>query len=123
MFEFSLIDVSSSESPAFEHCKIWYLKTFCWLSGERPLPIGLLVISSPEPKLKGLDLSRHPPVRPFTLSDMNISKSGLPIIIKFHLEHHWDGGLAALGFGPNQIRTLVSMATYSSHRVIMGEIL
>ena len=32
-------------------------------------------------------------------------------------------GLAALGFGPDQIRTLVSMATDSSHRVIMGKIL
>ena len=31
------------------------------------------------------------------------------------------GGLAAFGFGPDQIRTLVSMATDSSHRVIMGK--
>ena len=31
--------------------------------------------------------------------------------IKFHLEHHWGGGLAALGFGPDRIRTLVSMGT------------
>ena len=28
---------------------------------------------------------------------------------------------AALGFGADQIRTLVSMATDSSHRVIMGK--
>ena len=33
------------------------------------------------------------------------------------------GGLTALGFGPDRIRTLVSMATDSSHRVIMGKIL
>ena len=46
-----------------------------------------------------------------------------PIIIKFHLKHHWGGGLAAFGFGPDRIRTLVSMATDSSHRVIMGNIL
>ena len=26
-----------------EHCKIWCLQTLCWLSGERLLPIGLLV--------------------------------------------------------------------------------
>ena len=39
------------------------------------------------------------------------------------LKHHWGGGLAALGFGPDRIRTLVSMATDSSHRVIMGKIL
>ena len=36
-------------------------------------------------------------------------------------EHHWGGGKAALGFNADQIRTLVSMATDSSHRVIMGE--
>ena len=29
--------------------------------------------------------------------------------------------MIALGFGPVRIGTLVSMATYSSHRVIMGE--
>ena len=52
---------------------------------------------------------------------MNISKTNWLIIIKFHLNHHWGGGLAALGFGPDRIRTLVSMATDSSHRVIMRE--
>ena len=36
-------------------------------------------------------------------------------------EAHWGGGKAALGFGPDQIRTLVSMTTDSSHRVIMGK--
>ena len=60
-------------------------------------------------------------VRPFTLSNMNISETSRPIVTKFHLEHHWGGGLAAYGFGPVQIRTLVSMATGSSHRVIMGK--
>ena len=34
-------------------------------------------------------------------------------------EHHWDGRKAALGFGPDRIKTLVSMATDNSHRVIM----
>ena len=62
-------------------------------------------------------------VHQFTFSDMNISETSRPIIIKFHLKHHWDGGLAALGFGSDRIRTLVSMATNSSHRVIMGKIL
>ena len=37
------------------------------------------------------------------------------------MEQHWGGGLIALGFGPGRIGTLVSMATNSSHRVIMGE--
>ena len=60
-------------------------------------------------------------VRGFTLSNLNISETSKPIVIKFHLEHHWGRGLAALGFGSDRIRTLVSMATDSSHRVIMGE--
>ena len=33
------------------------------------------------------------------------------------------GDYVALGFGPDGIRTLVSMATDSSHRVIMGKTL
>ena len=39
---------------------------------------------------------------------------------KFY-QNHWEGEKAALGFGPDLIRTLVSMATYISHRIIMGE--
>ena len=42
---------------------------------------------------------------------------------KFYLNHHWGVGKAALGFGPDRIGTLVSMATDSSHRVIMGKML
>ena len=33
---------------------------------------------------------------------MNISETSLPIVIKFHQKHHWSGGLAALGFGPDR---------------------
>ena len=58
-----------------------------------------------------------------TLSNMNISKSSGIVSIKFYLNHHLSGGKAALGHGPDRIRTLVSMATDSSHRVIKGEIL
>ena len=50
---------------------------------------------------------------------MNISATSGLIAIKVYLKHHWVGGKAALGFGPDQIRTLVSMATESSYRVIM----
>ena len=50
---------------------------------------------------------------------MNISATSGLIATKFYLKHHWVGGKAALGFGPDRIRTLVSMATESSHRVIM----
>ena len=52
---------------------------------------------------------------------MNISVTGRRIAIKFYMKHHWGGGSFALGFGADQIRTLVSMATDSSHRVIMGK--
>ena len=54
---------------------------------------------------------------------INISETNWPIVIEFHLEHHWGEGLAALGFGPDRIRTLVSMATDSYHMVIMGKTL
>ena len=60
-------------------------------------------------------------VRALTLSNMNISATSKPIGMKFYLKHHWDGGKASVGFDPDRIRTLVSMATDSSHRVIMGK--
>ena len=63
----------------------------------------------------------RPCVRASTLSNMNISETSRPITTKFYLKHHWGGGKAALGFDADQIRTLVSMATDSSHRVIMGK--
>ena len=67
--------------------------------------------------------SRRPSVRAcvrlFTLSNMNISETNGLIATKFYLKHHLGGGLAALGFGLDRIRTLVSMETESSHRVIM----
>ena len=52
---------------------------------------------------------------------MNIAETSRLIAIKFYLKHHWGGGKASLGFDPDRIRTLVSMATDSSHRVIMGK--
>ena len=64
-----------------------------------------------------------PSVHASTLSNMNFSETCRPIVIKFHLEHHWGGGLTALGFEQDQIRTLVSMVTDSSHWIIMGKIL
>ena len=60
-------------------------------------------------------------VRLFTLSNMNISATSWPIRMKFYLKHHWGGGKASVGFDLDRIRTLVSMATDSSHRVIMGK--
>ena len=60
-------------------------------------------------------------VRPFTFSNMNISATSWPIGMKFYLKHHSGGEKASVGFYPDRIRTLVSMATDSSHRVTMGK--
>ena len=58
-----------------------------------------------------------------TLSNMNIFETSGSIVTKFYLKHHWVGGKDALGFGPDRIRTMVSMATDSLHRVIMRKML
>ena len=55
----------------------------------------------------------------FTLSNTNISATSQPIAIKFYLTHDWGGEKIAFGFRPGRIRTLVFMATYSSHRFTM----
>ena len=52
---------------------------------------------------------------------MNIFATSWPIGMEFYLKHHWVGGKASVGFDPDPVRTLVSMATDSSHRVIMGK--
>ena len=46
---------------------------------------------------------------------MNISSISGPITKKFYQKHHWDGGKTALGFGPDWIKTLVSMATVNDN--------
>ena len=65
--------------------------------------------------------SVRPSVRALTLSNMNISATSRPIRMKLYLKHHLGGGKASVGFDPDWIRTLVSMATDSSHRVIIGK--
>ena len=57
------------------------------------------------------------------ISNLNISATSGQIVPKYYLSHHWGGGKAAIGFGPDRIGTLVSMATDSYHRVIMGKML
>ena len=84
--------------------------------------------SSPEPKAQGelivYQSRRRLSVRLcVNFSNSYISATSGPIVTKFYLNHHWGGGKAALGFGPDRIGTLVSMATDSSHRVIMGKML
>ena len=59
-------------------------------------------------------------VRPLTLSHMIISATSRLIGMKFYLKH-LGGGKDLVVFDPDWIRTLVSMATDSSHRVIMGK--
>ena len=61
----------------------------------------------------------HPCVHPFTLSNINISATSR-LITKCYQKHHLGMG-SLLGFGPDQIRILVSLATDSSHRVLMGK--
>ena len=56
-----------------------------------------------------------------TLSNIHISPTNWQIGMRFYLKHHWGGGNASVGFDPDRIRTLVFMATDSSHRVIMGK--
>ena len=57
-----------------------------------------------------------------TLLNINMSETSGQIANKFYLKHHWSRGKAALGFEQDRIGTLVSMATDSSHWVIMGKI-
>ena len=52
---------------------------------------------------------------------MDISAASRLVTVKFYQKHHWGGGKPALGLGPDRIRTLVSIAIDSSHRLIMGE--
>ena len=65
--------------------------------------------------------SKRPSVRALTLLNMNISATSGPIITRFYLKHYWGGGKAGLCFRSDRIGPLVSMATDSSHRVIMGK--
>ena len=49
----------------------------------------------------------------------NTFETSGPIATKFYLKHHCGKKKAVLGLGPDRIRTLVSMATYSYHWIIM----
>ena len=91
--------------------------TCCQVSDCCPLGYLLAHLSRRELKL----LTVHACVRPSTLSNMNISETSRLITIKFYLKQYLGGGKVALGFGADQIRTLVSMATDSSHMFIMGK--
>ena len=139
------LNLCTSFEMSFAHLSHRFKVSFCdhlsspessvisnYFKGHPLLKLMADFFSSTEPKAQGelivWDSSRcpsvHPLVRPSvcasTLSNMNISETSWPIVNKFHRKHHWGGGLAALGFWPDPIRNLVSMATDSSHRIIMG---
>ena len=52
---------------------------------------------------------------------MNISGTNWSSLIKLYQKHNWGRLKAALCFEADQFRNLVSMATDSSHSVIMGK--
>ena len=81
------------------------------------------IFSSPEPKAQDELIVYQSSCRLSVCLWTNISATNGPIVTEFYLNHHWGGGKAALGFWPDRIGTLVSMATDSSHRVIMGKML
>ena len=77
------------------------------------------IYSSPEPnELIGWDSSQRPSLGPHFQT--GISLRPVDHVIQFHQEHYW-GGLVALCFGPDWMRTLVSIAIDSFLRVIMGK--
>ena len=58
-------------------------------------------------------------VRPFTFSKIFFSETAWPIKAKFYVEHPWVRRTKVCVFYLDRIRTLVAMATYASHRLIM----
>ena len=75
----------------------------------------IVFFSSPEPKA-----SVRPSVRPsFTISKIFFSETAGPIVLILHIHHLQVGGKNNCVFCFDRIRTLVAMATYASHRLIM----
>ena len=60
-------------------------------------------------------------VRPssFTISKIFFSETAGPIVLILHIHHLQVGGKNNCVFCFDRIRTLVAMATYASHRLIM----
>ena len=58
-------------------------------------------------------------VRPFTFSKIFFSETAWPNKAKFYVEHPWVRGTKVCLFYLDRIRTLVALATYASHRLIM----
>ena len=64
---------------------------------------------------------RRPSVRPssFTISKIFFSETTGPIVLILHIHHLQVGGKDNCVFCFDRIRTVVAMATYASHRLIM----
>ena len=82
--------------------------------------LSFLLFSSPEPKAHGELIVYQSRRRLSVRASVNTFKHEY---LRIYLNHHLGGGKAASVFWPDQIGTLVSMATDSSHRFIMGKIL
>ena len=61
-------------------------------------------------------------VRPSTFSNDISSEAVRPIFSILHTKHLQVGGTKSYVFYSLRMRTLVAMATYSSHRLIMGKV-
>ena len=63
--------------------------TTCWLSGERPLPFGILV-------------------------QISSSETTQPIKAKFRVEHPWEGGTKVCINGPGHMTKMAVMPIYGT---------
>ena len=57
-----------------------------------------------------------------TFSNNFSSEAARPILLIFYIKHLYVGGTNNCVFCSGRIRTLVSMATYSFHRLLMGKV-
>ena len=87
--------------------------------------VASLARLSRQGELIGWESSRRPRVCQYvcvhTFKHKNL-RNQLADCNHFFLKHHWGRGKAASSFGLDRIGTLVSMATDSSRKVIMGKI-
>ena len=91
---------------------------FCFLSHLSRRLIGELIV------YKGIcrpSIVRPSSVRPSTFSNDISSEAEKPILFIFHISHIASIITNNCVFCSGRIRTLVAMATYSSHRLIMGK--
>ena len=88
--------------------------------------MGIDIISSPEPKAHRLAyrmaiIRRSSVVRPSssTISKIFFFETAGPIVLILHIQYLHIGGKNNCAFLYDRIRTLIAMATYASHKLIM----